>query len=112
MNKKFKQKKRGISLIGLVVLVFIIILVLSYFGINIKAVIESPNTQDNINYVKGSGETVWNSYLKRPVAYLWNDVFIDIFWKAFINNMKNIRDNKPTDFQTAAPVVPISINPN
>lgn len=81
------------------------ILVLSYLKIDIKTVVESPEGQSNINYVKGTSMTIWQAYLKKPVAYLWNDVFIEIFWNSFISNMERIRDGKPNDFEQAAPIL-------
>lgn len=102
--KNLNNKKRGISIIGILLLGFVLILVLSYFKINIKSVVESPEAQENINYVGGGTRNLWNDYLKKPVSYLWNDIFIDIFWKSFVNNMERIRDGKPTDYELSAPV--------
>jgi hypothetical protein len=99
------KKNSGISLIKVLILGFIFILVLSFFNISIREVVESPDGQDNINYVKGTGVTIWEAYLKKPLSYLWNDVFVDIFWQSFISNMERIRDGKPTDYELAAPVL-------
>ena len=96
------NKKGGISILGAIVLTIIIILVLSYFNINIKAVVDSPTGQENINYVRGGTRNLWTTYLAGPVSYLWNDVWVNIFWKGFINNMERIRDGQPTDFDNAA----------
>ena len=63
---------------------------------------ESPTGQENINYVGGGTKNLWTTYLEQPVAYLWNDVWVNIFWKGFISNMERIRDGKPTDFDNAA----------
>ena len=95
-------KKGGISILGIVILAFLAILVLSYFNISIKSVVESPTGQENINYVGGGTKNIWNDYLAKPAAYLWNDVWVNIFWKGFINNMERIRDGKPTDYDNAA----------
>ena len=105
MTYFFQKLKGGISIIGILILGFILILVLSYFKVSIKSVVESPTGQENLNYVGGGTENLWDAYLKGPAAYLWNDVFINIFWKSFINNMERIRDGKPTDFENAAPTV-------
>ena len=94
------NKKGGISILGLLVLAVVILLVLSYFHISIRAVVDSPTGQDNINYVSGTSTNLWDEYLKKPVDYLWNDVWVDIFWKSFINNMKAIRDGNPTILDT------------
>jgi len=99
------KKNRGISLIGLVFLGFILILVISYFGISIRSVVESETGQDNINYVQDETKSVWDAYLKEPASYLWNDVWLDIFWRGFIDNMKRIRDGGQTHWSEAAPTV-------
>ena len=96
------NKKGGISILGVLVLGVVIILVLSYFHVSIKAVVESPAGQENINYVGGGAKSLWTAYLAEPVSYLWNDVWINIFWKGFISNMERIRDGKPTDFDNAS----------
>jgi len=103
--KKFNKKEQGISIIGILFLGFIIILILSYFKISIKSVVESPEAQDNLHYVGGNTRNLWNDYLKEPVSYFWNDIFIGIFWESFINNMERIRDGKPTDYELAAPSI-------
>ena len=102
---KIGKEKRGISIVGVLFLGFVLLLVLSYFRINIRSVVESPEAQDNINYVGGGTRNLWNDYLKKPASYLWNDVFVNIFWQSFINNMERIRDGQPTDYETVAPVV-------
>jgi len=109
MNKVKKNSvhQQGISILGILILGFILILVLSYFNIRIKNVVESPVGQENIEYVTGTSKSFWQKYLKDPASYLWNDVWIDIFWQGFINNMERIRDGKPTDFDEAAPNINI-----
>ncbi|MFA5095172.1 MAG: hypothetical protein WC447_00710 [Candidatus Paceibacterota bacterium] len=102
---KFKKERGGISIIGILLFGFVVILVLSYFKISVRSVVESPTGQDNISYVGGGTRSLWNDYLKEPASYLWNDIFIDIFWKSFINNMERIRDGEPTDYEMNAPVV-------
>ena len=99
------NREKGISLIGILVLAFILILVLSYFNISVKSVVESPTGQENINYVGGGTVSLWDRYLKGPASYIWNDIFVNIFWKSFVNNMERIRDGQPTDYELNAPVV-------
>jgi hypothetical protein len=97
-----KNKKAGISILGIIILAIIVILVLGYFNINIKSAVNSPTSQDNINYVEGGTENLWSQYLEKPASYLWNDVWVNIFWKGFINNMERIRDGQPTSLDNAA----------
>ena len=100
-----QKQNKGLSIVGILILGFILILVLSYFKISIKSVVESPEGQENIGYVKGGTVSLWDRYLKGPATYLWNDVFINIFWKSFINNMERIRDGQPTDYEKSAPTL-------
>lgn len=99
------KNKRGISIIGILLLGVILIFVLSYFNISVKSVVESPTAQENITYVGGGTRNLWNDYFKAPASYLWNDIFINIFWKSFISNMERIRDGQPTDYELNAPTV-------
>ena len=100
---KLSPKNSGLSIIGILILGFILILVLSYFKISLRGVVESPTAQENISYVQGSSKTFWDKYLKDPASYLWHDVIVDIFWKGFISNMERIRDGQPTDFDKTSP---------
>ena len=102
---KFNKLEKGISIIGILLLGIILLLVLSYFKISVRSVVESPEAQDNISYVGGGTRNLWNDYLTQPATYLWNDIFVDIFWKSFVNNMERIRDGQPTDYETSAPSV-------
>lgn len=99
---KIFNNQRGISILGIIILGVLVILVLSYFKISVKTVVESPIAQENINYVKGGTKSLWTAYLAEPAAYLWHDVWVNIFWKGFIDNMERIRDGKPTDYDNAA----------
>ena len=103
--KNLNKRKRGISIIGILFFGFIIVLVLSYFKISIRSVVESPTAQDNISYVGGGTRNLWDEYFRKPVSYLWNDIFINIFWESFINNMERIRDGQATDYEINAPAV-------
>ena len=96
------NKKGGISILGIIVLAIILILVLGYFHISIRTVVENQTSQDNINYVKGNTESVWSKYFADPAHYLWQDVWVNIFWQGFINNMERIRDGQPTSLDNAA----------
>ena len=89
-------------MLGILLLGVILLLVLGYFKISVREVVESPESQENINYVKGTTKSIWDKYFKGPASYLWNDVWVDIFWKSFVSNMERIRDDQPTDFDKAA----------
>ena len=96
----FKNKEKGFSILGILVLGVILILVLSYFNVSIRGVVESPTGQDNISYVKGTSQSFWNKYLASPAEYLWNDVWLKIFWRPFISTMQSLVDGKSAIMDT------------
>lgn len=102
------NKKGGISILGIVFLGIILIIILGYFNINIKAVVESPSTQSNFSYVGSAGRSLWNDYLKKPFSNVIGSDVVQGFWSSFISNMKNIHDGKPNDFERSAPTFPIN----
>ena len=97
--------QRGISILGAVILFVIILVILGYFDISVKSVVEKPETQENLNYVRGGVMGIWDKYLAKPASYLWNDVWLPYFWRPFIDNMGRIRDKMPTDYDLNAPTV-------
>ena len=67
--------------------------------------IESPQTQSNLKYVWGLTVSIWDDYLARPVLYLWNDIFIDLLWNSFIDNLQRIKAGEPTTIEQLAPEI-------
>ncbi|HEU0085839.1 MAG TPA: hypothetical protein VFQ59_02670 [Candidatus Paceibacterota bacterium] len=104
MNKLYTT--RGFGILKIIFWIAIIILVLSYFKINIRDVVESPETQENVQYVTDSSKTVWERYLEEPAGYVWNTIIVGLLWEAFINNLERVRDGKPTEFEEASPGLP------
>ncbi|OGJ03928.1 hypothetical protein A3G06_00535 [Candidatus Nomurabacteria bacterium RIFCSPLOWO2_12_FULL_46_14] len=103
----YDKKNRGISIIGLLLLGVLVIVVLGYFGVSLREVSQNPDVKDNLNYVEEESTGFWNTYLKRPASYLWNDVWVTLFWRPFIDNMQRIRDKLPTDIELNSPGVNI-----
>ena len=102
--KKALQKEHN-GFIKLIVLFVILILIISYFGIDLRAIVESPETQGNLGYVWGLVVTVWHGYLERPILYFWNNIFVDLLWESFVSNLERIKDGAPHDFILNAPSV-------
>jgi len=94
---KNNTKKSGF--IKYIIIFIILILILSYFNIDIRGIIESPSTQKNISYVIELWNVVWqkflkplwDNYLSEPLLYFWQNIFIDILWKAFVQGFEAIK---------------------
>lgn len=84
------------GLIKIILIIIVALLVLSYFGINLRQLVNAPTTQDNVSYVASTTVTVWDSYLKVPATYLWG-VFIDLIWTPAIDNLEAMKNGQPTN---------------
>jgi len=70
------NKKQGI--IKLIILIVIGILILSYFRIDIRRIVESDMAQKNLGYVWGIIQYCWHTFLERPALWIWNQIVIDL----------------------------------
>lgn len=86
-------------MIKYIVLALIVIIVLSFFGYDLRAIIEAPLTQSNIHYAWGGVSYVWDNYLKSPINYFWNNIFLGILWQAFTHNLGRINAGAPTELE-------------
>lgn len=80
------QTNKG--LIRTIVIVVIALLVLSYFGFNLRELVDSPNTQENFDTAVSFIVDIWNNYLKKPVLYVWNDIFLKLIWNPAIEALQ------------------------
>jgi len=99
----FKNNNRG--LVKWLFLILIAVIILSYFGFNLREIVESDSIQNNLSYLWGMGMTVWNEYLFQPVLYFWQDIFIDLLWKSWIENMERIKNGQATTMEEMAPEI-------
>lgn len=87
-------------------MIVIALLILSYFGLNIRAIVNSPAGQENFSYAQELMIKAWDGYLKKPVIYLWKDIFLDLIWNPAVENLTKIKDGEPDDLQSSAPEIP------
>ncbi len=62
------------------IIIVIGILILSYFGFNIREIAESDTSRENFTYVQEIMVTFWERFLEKPVMFIWNQIIIDIIW--------------------------------
>lgn len=86
-------------MIKYIILALVAIIILSFFGYDLKAIIEAPITQNNLHYAGGGVTYVWNNYLKGPIEYFWKNIFVGILWNAFVHNLGRIDSGAPTELQ-------------
>lgn len=77
---------------GLIKFIFIIIallVLLAYLGLNLRSIVSSPTFVDNWAFIKSTVSTVWFDYLRTPVLYLFNDIFIPYIWEPISESIRN-----------------------
>jgi len=100
--KKRVAGNRG--LIKMIIIIVVALLILSYFGINLRQIINAPTTQDNFSYVWNATVNIWNDYLKVPATYLWG-IFVDYAWKPALKLIINaqLNNSQPTNIGSSTP---------
>lgn len=76
------------GLIRTIVIIVIGILVLSYFGFNIRQIAESKTSRENFSYVQEKMIYVWDNFLEAPATFVWERIIIDLGWEPFQEALK------------------------
>lgn len=66
------EKNRG--LIGTLVLILIGLLILAYYSIDLRGLMESDTFKNNAKLVKEVASGVWESYLKGPALWVFGKI--------------------------------------
>lgn len=104
-----KNKQKGV--IRWILLVIIALVLASYFfNFSVEEAVEDEQTQQNANYISQQLDTLWNNHLAEPADYLWNDIFLDLIWSAFTENLERLRNGENTVYEDNAPGVELDIS--
>ena len=68
---KHLYRYRG-GFIKIIVLIIVGLLILSYFKIDLRGLVDSNSTQSNFGYVWSFIEQIWYTYIKTPIIFLLN----------------------------------------
>lgn len=92
---------RGFINIRTLVVVIIILVILGLMGVSVEEdVVQNEVVQENTSYVWNGAVYVWETYLSGPVVFLWNEIFINIIWDTFAENMERLRNGEPPTYFT------------
>lgn len=89
MHHLFNNQQGG--LIQVILLIIIVLLVLSYFGFNLRALLDDDQTQDNFSVVWEWLTYVWDNYLKAPAEWVWENIISFIWNDLFLDNLDRLR---------------------
>ncbi|HEY4479377.1 MAG TPA: hypothetical protein VI981_03425 [Candidatus Paceibacterota bacterium] len=72
------NRQRG--LVKLVIVIVIGLIVLGYFGLDLKEILQKPVVHNNLVYVWNFIVIVWNRFIEAPATWIWREIFIEIIW--------------------------------
>ena len=87
------------GLVKLVVVIVIGILIISYMGISVRDVVESPAGQSNFGYIKEISVAAWDRYFEEPLTYFYREIWIELMWEPFIEALRDIKAGRPTSLE-------------
>ena len=107
----------------MIVFAVIVILVLSYFGISLRGILNSPEGKENVNFVTKTAVRLWESYLKEPAAYLMNNfvkpavAFLygdlsNMFIQSLTKNVKGMFSGNGSGLENMAPTLQLGDQTN
>lgn len=82
------------SIIKWVVIIIAIILVLSYFNVNIEQFLKKPIVRDNFGFVTNKILYVWQNFLQKPVRAAYR-FFVYYIWEPLIDGLERMRNEQP-----------------
>lgn len=91
MNNGFKSSKQG-GFIATILFVIIVLIVLGYFGFNIKKIVDAPVVKDNLNYAWNLVVEVWEKVFLTPAKFIWNKIIIELIWNNFQTLVAKIKN--------------------
>jgi len=60
--------------IKMILLIVIGLIVLGFFGYNLRAIISIPTVHDNLVYIWELVVKLWNTFLATPVLWVWEKI--------------------------------------
>lgn len=76
---KIQNNNRG--LVKMIIILFVVLIILAYFGLNLRSIIASQTFQDNWGYLTGLATTIWDNYLHGFVTWIWNSILAPLISK-------------------------------
>jgi hypothetical protein len=100
-----KIRSNGGGLIRNVILIIALLIILGYFGLNLRNIVNSPVVQDNLGYAKELTIVGWSNYLKSPATYAYN-LYIRLIWDPAITALERMKAGGPAILPEQSPTVP------
>lgn len=88
-DREVRTTRQGF--VRLIILIVIALILLGYFGVNLKDVLASPVVKENLSYAWELAKDLWTNWLRGPVVWVWDHV-LRFLWELFLNGIEGIRN--------------------
>ncbi len=79
-------KQKG-SIKWILIIIIAIALASYYLDFSVREIAENEQTKSNLSYIWENISDFYLKYLSKAVSYVWNDIFVDIIWKNFLQGL-------------------------
>ncbi len=91
------EKKNGTrGFIKLIILIVIGLIILGYFGLNIKDILASPVVKENLAYAWEMAKHIWSTWLAAPAHWVFENI-IKFLWELIINGLAGMKDGSAAE---------------
>lgn len=66
--------RRNKGFVKAILLIVIALIVLGFFGYNLRDILNSPTVKENLSYAWELIVKVWNGFLREPALWLWEKI--------------------------------------
>jgi hypothetical protein len=70
--------KKDQGFIKWIILIVIALIILGYYGFDVRRAIEAETTQNNLNWFKETCLWIWDHILRIPAMFLWEHVILPL----------------------------------
>ena len=93
----------------MILLILVVLLLLAYFGFNLRSIVNSPTFQDNWSFIENGAVNFWNNYLKKPADYIWNTIFVPLIWRPAVSNLEQMKAGQANSIASSSPTLPQAV---
>ncbi len=91
MNERREKNETSRGFIKIILLIVIGLILLGYFGVNLKDVLASPVVKENLSYAWNLAKELWAHWLRAPVVWVW-DHLLKFLWDMFWNGVGDLKN--------------------
>jgi hypothetical protein len=78
------MKNKNGGFVKIILFVIFVIFLLSYLNIDLRGIVEDARETPEFEEISEIAEKIWSEHLSKPIADIWDTVFINLFLNTII----------------------------